>query len=221
MALKNWIIDLRVDFATPEQEAFMLDEVRTHAKQLLVQARLLADKRKPDIAIQGEDTYEGRDQSSCSRQRRKKSMASSNYVPVKEWMAPYMPQPPFPLLGFPNETNLAVGEVVYQCRFGHPHKFARIALWKRTKGPATPKGGYGVNLYHVHTSNGTLTHAQDRYSYNQGPIIVEDAFEAQLAINYLIQKHLPEEVINDIYRGLEVQDPQAADCHGAGQASGG
>lgn len=62
MTLKNWIIDLRVDFESKEQEDIMLNEVRTVAKQLLTTARLLADKRKPDIAIQHEDTFEGRDQ---------------------------------------------------------------------------------------------------------------------------------------------------------------
>ena len=62
MALKNWIIDLRVDFETKEQEDLMLTEVRMAAKQLLTTAKLLADKRKPDIAIHNDDMYEGRDQ---------------------------------------------------------------------------------------------------------------------------------------------------------------
>ena len=62
MTLKNWIIDLRVDFNTKEQEDIMLTEVRTAAKQLLTQAQLIADKRKPDIAIHNDDMYEGREQ---------------------------------------------------------------------------------------------------------------------------------------------------------------
>lgn len=62
MTLKNWIIDLRVDFDTTEQEELMLTAVRTSAKELLTTARLLADKRKPDIAIHNDDMYEGRDQ---------------------------------------------------------------------------------------------------------------------------------------------------------------
>ena len=62
MTLKNWIIDLRVDFETKEQEDLMLNEVRVAAKTLLTTARLLADKRKPDIAIHNDDMYEGRDQ---------------------------------------------------------------------------------------------------------------------------------------------------------------
>jgi hypothetical protein len=62
MTLKNWIIDLRVDFESKEQEELMLTEVRLAAKQLITTARLLADKRKPDICIQNDDMYEGRDQ---------------------------------------------------------------------------------------------------------------------------------------------------------------
>jgi hypothetical protein len=62
MTLKNWIVDLRVDFETKEQEELMLTAVRTCAKELLTTARLLADKRKPDIAIHNDDMYEGRDQ---------------------------------------------------------------------------------------------------------------------------------------------------------------
>ena len=62
MTQKNWIIDLRVDFDTKEQEDLMLSAIRTSAKELLTTARLLADKRKPDIAIHNDDMYEGRDQ---------------------------------------------------------------------------------------------------------------------------------------------------------------
>ena len=62
MTLKNWIIDLRVDFDSKEQEDLMLQNVRTAAKELLTTARLLADKRKPDIAIHHDDMFEGRDQ---------------------------------------------------------------------------------------------------------------------------------------------------------------
>ena len=62
MTQKNWIIDLRVDFDTKEQEDLMLTAVRTSAKELLTTARLIADKRKPDIAIHHNDMFEGRDQ---------------------------------------------------------------------------------------------------------------------------------------------------------------
>ena len=112
----------------------------------------------------------------------------------------------FPLLGFPNENNRRAGEVVYQAFWWG----VRIAVWARHKG-LTQQGKYGVNLYLAHYTNDTVTHVQDRYSVNQGPILVDDAFEAQLAINHLIQKHLPQELIDDIYRGHEVQSP---DCSG-------
>jgi len=62
MTQKNWIIDLRVDFETKEQEEHMLTAVRSVAKELLTTARLLADKRKPDISLHNDDMYEGRDQ---------------------------------------------------------------------------------------------------------------------------------------------------------------
>ena len=62
MTQKNWIIDLRIDFDTKEQEDLMLTAVRTSAKELLTTARLIADKRKPDIAIHHNDMFEGRDQ---------------------------------------------------------------------------------------------------------------------------------------------------------------
>ena len=62
MTLKTLIIELRFDFETKEQDDVMLNEVRIKAKELLTTARLLADKRKPDIAIHNDDMYEGRDQ---------------------------------------------------------------------------------------------------------------------------------------------------------------
>ena len=62
MTQKNWIIDLRCDFNTKEQEELMLTAVRSVAKELLTTARLLADQRKPDIGIHNDDMFEGRDQ---------------------------------------------------------------------------------------------------------------------------------------------------------------
>jgi hypothetical protein len=61
MSLKVWIIELKVDFATQDQADAMLEDVRRHAKELLAVARLLADKRKPDVGIHYDDMYEGRD----------------------------------------------------------------------------------------------------------------------------------------------------------------
>lgn len=123
-------------------------------------------------------------------------MASSNMI---KWADDI--NKPFPLLGFPNESNEPEGVVVYRCRFGNE---ARIALWARN-GSTLPRGygKYGLNLYNLNTTDGMATHAANRYSPNQRVIDVDDAFEAQLAINYLIQKHLPQEVIDDIYRTHE------------------
>lgn len=96
----------------------------------------------------------------------------------------------FQLLGFPNEDNIPNGEIVYQCHFTRAD--ARICIWITN---ATRR--YAVNLYHARRTDTILTHRQDRYDPMQSPIMVDDAFEAQLAINYLVQKHLPTEVTND------------------------
>jgi hypothetical protein len=115
----------------------------------------------------------------------------------------------FPLLGFPNETNIPAGEIVYQCWFGTT---ARVAIWQwQQHRTMREKGRYGVNLYVNHATDKLCTHVQDRYSYKQKPIAVNDAFEAQLAINYLIQTHLPQEVIDDISNAGERQDTNSAE----------
>jgi hypothetical protein len=62
MALKNWIIDLRVDFDSKRKEAIAEKLVRSHAKALLTEIQLIADKRKPDIAIQSDDMFVGREE---------------------------------------------------------------------------------------------------------------------------------------------------------------
>ena len=62
MALKNWLIDLRVDFDGKEKEEIMLKAVRQAAKQLLTTAELIADKRKPDIAVHADDMFAGREE---------------------------------------------------------------------------------------------------------------------------------------------------------------
>jgi hypothetical protein len=62
MALANWTIDLRVDFEDASRNALMLEAVRAAAKELLTTARLLADGRQPDIAIENSDLYIGRDE---------------------------------------------------------------------------------------------------------------------------------------------------------------
>ena len=135
-------------------------------------------------------------------------MASSNYVSVKEWMAPYMPQNRFPLMGFPGERNKRDGMVVYQCFF----PTARIALWTLVA------GGYELNLYRPFPDDAhrddTLTDHCDRYAKHQAPIFVNDAFEAQLAIFYLVQTYLPGdllplEVTHDVSDAYKEERPRA------------
>jgi hypothetical protein len=61
MALKIWTVEIRVDFDDPKKNDIMLDDIRAHTKGMLTTARLLADKRKPDVAIQSDDMFEGRE----------------------------------------------------------------------------------------------------------------------------------------------------------------
>lgn len=61
MALKCWTIDLKVDFDDKAKEEIMLKAARQAAKHLLTTAQLIADKRKPDIAIHSDDMFEGRE----------------------------------------------------------------------------------------------------------------------------------------------------------------
>lgn len=62
MTLKCWTIDVRVDFDTKEREEIMLKAVRQAAKHLLTTAQLIADKRKPDIAVHSDDMFIGREE---------------------------------------------------------------------------------------------------------------------------------------------------------------
>jgi len=106
----------------------------------------------------------------------------------------------FPLMGFPGETNKQDGNVHYQCHFG----IARIALWNSGT-------GYALNIYKplpddAHRDD-TLTDHCDRYDPYQRPIKVGCVFEAQLAINYLIQIYLPTEVTNDFSNASEGAAP--------------
>jgi hypothetical protein len=61
MALKTWIIEVRADFDGKSKEALATKLVRSHAKALITSMQLIADKRKPDIAIQSDDMFEGRE----------------------------------------------------------------------------------------------------------------------------------------------------------------
>lgn len=62
MTLKVWTIEIRVDFDTPERQEIMLKDVMLHAKALLTTAQLIADKRKPDIAVHSDDMFAGREE---------------------------------------------------------------------------------------------------------------------------------------------------------------
>jgi hypothetical protein len=91
---------------------------------------------------------------------------------------------PFPLLGFPNESNERNDMIVYRCRF----TAARAIIWWDIDDT------YYVNLYRLSRHDNCETDQRDRVALPQKPILVHDAFEAQLAINYLMQTHLPTEV---------------------------
>jgi hypothetical protein len=107
----------------------------------------------------------------------------------------------FPLMGFPGETNKPDGTVVYQCFF----PTARIALWKVV--PFTLTNRFELNLYRPFPDDAypddTLTDYCDRFDVAQEPIPVNCVMEAQLAINFLVQKYLPTEVTNDFSNASE------------------
>jgi hypothetical protein len=62
MTLKCWTVDVRVDFDDKAKEEIMLKAVRQAAKHLLTTAQLIADKRKPDIAVHSDDMFLGREE---------------------------------------------------------------------------------------------------------------------------------------------------------------
>jgi hypothetical protein len=94
-----------------------------------------------------------------------------------------------PLFGFPAEDRTRQeGTIVYSCS---PTSYARIFVWEQSD-------GWGVGLYqHPTPDGGSLTSPQNRFHHRQEPIICADAFEVQLAIFHLIEKHLPPEVIKN------------------------
>ncbi|MFL5655946.1 MAG: hypothetical protein ACJ8CB_17435 [Ktedonobacteraceae bacterium] len=102
----------------------------------------------------------------------------------------------FPLLGFPHEEAFNdAGLIVYRCLVGD----ARIVVWlhnpiKEALHLLLKGQQYGVNIYRNYTPSETDTDRRARYNHDQSPIIVEDPFEVQLAIFFLIEKHLPKEV---------------------------
>lgn len=59
MTLMVWKIELRVDFDGDAKTAIMEKAVRSAAKGLITTANLIADGRKPDIAIETSDMFVG------------------------------------------------------------------------------------------------------------------------------------------------------------------
>lgn len=59
MSLRTYTIELRVDFDSKDKEEIMLASARQSAKQLFTTASLIADNRKPDIALTCGDLFEG------------------------------------------------------------------------------------------------------------------------------------------------------------------
>lgn len=59
MSLRTYTIELRIDFDSEDKAQIMLDSVRQSAKSMLATAMLLADNRKPDIALTCGDLFEG------------------------------------------------------------------------------------------------------------------------------------------------------------------
>lgn len=59
MTLKTFTIELRVDYDSPEKEQIILDAAKVAAKHLYTTAVLIADKRKPDIALSTSDLFVG------------------------------------------------------------------------------------------------------------------------------------------------------------------
>jgi hypothetical protein len=93
-----------------------------------------------------------------------------------------------PLFGFPAEDRTRRGAcIAYSCS---PTAYARIFVWET-------EGGWYVNLYRQPSLDLDLTAHRNRFHRNQEPIRCADAFEVQLAIFHLIEKHLPPEVIKN------------------------
>lgn len=66
MTLKTFTIELRVDFDDKEKEQLILQSARMAAKHLFTTASLVADKRKPQIALSTSDMFEGAEQISLA-----------------------------------------------------------------------------------------------------------------------------------------------------------
>lgn len=62
MAAKKWIIELRTDHDTPEQDNTIRDIGRQLADQWYTSALLIKGKREPDVAYFSDDMFEGREE---------------------------------------------------------------------------------------------------------------------------------------------------------------
>lgn len=62
MSLRTLTIEVRVDFDTEHKWDLFLRMAMGHAKALKTDAELLADKRKPDIALSTSDMIAGADE---------------------------------------------------------------------------------------------------------------------------------------------------------------
>lgn len=115
----------------------------------------------------------------------------------------------FPLMGFPKENNSRnEGEnVVYTCQFVG----GRIVMWA---GGYKGKGTYALNLYRNQYTDHSMSHPSDRFDFKRVPIPVDCVFEAQLAINYLVQKYLPTEVTNDFSNACNAEAAAEAERGG-------
>jgi hypothetical protein len=93
-----------------------------------------------------------------------------------------------PLFGFPAEDRTRrSGRIAYSCS---PTAYTRISVWETD-------GGWYVGLYRHPPGDLDLTAQRNRFHPDQEPIRCADAFEVQLAIFHLIEKHLPPEVIKN------------------------
>jgi hypothetical protein len=57
--MRTFTIELRVDYDTPEKNDIMRNAAREAARILFTQANLIAEKRRPHIALHSSDFFEG------------------------------------------------------------------------------------------------------------------------------------------------------------------
>jgi len=62
MANKKWRIELITDHDDPEKDKIVKEFLCNGARHLLTSAMLIADRRPPQIMVEGEDIFEGTEQ---------------------------------------------------------------------------------------------------------------------------------------------------------------